>query len=90
MSTEEALKKFTETCDKDGATLGDCVDAYDALEKTVHNPLQQGFQDSFRKAKTLEDKMCLLHSAFFIVRRRITPCDCMPKSKKRRPRTHAS
>lgn len=71
MSTEEALKKFTETCDKDGATLGDCVDAYDALEKTVHNPLQQGFQDSFRKAKTLEDKMCLLHSAFFIVRSRL-------------------
>lgn len=68
MTTDEALKAFVETCDKDGATLGDCVDAYDALEKTVHNPLQQGFQDGFRKAKTLEDKMRLLHSAVFIVR----------------------
>ena len=68
MSTEEALKAFVETCDKDGVTLGDCVDAYDALEKTVHNPLQQGFQGGFRKAKTLEDKIRLLDSAVFIVR----------------------
>lgn len=68
MSTEEALKAFVETCDKDGVTLGECVDAYDALEKTVHNPLQQGFQGGFRKAKTLEDKMRLLDSAVFIVR----------------------
>lgn len=68
MSTEEALKAFVETCDKDGVTLGECVDAYDALEKTVHNPLQHGFQGDFRKAKTLEDKMRLLNSAVFIVR----------------------
>lgn len=68
MSTEEALKAFVETCDKDGVTLGECVDAYDALEKTVHNPLQHGFQDGFRKAKTLEDKIRLLDSAVFIVR----------------------
>lgn len=68
MSTEEALKAFVETCDKEGVTLGDCVDAYEALEKTVRNPLQHGFQDGFSKAKTLEDKIHLLDSAVFIVK----------------------
>lgn len=68
MSTEEALKAFVETCDKDGVTLGECVDAYEALEKTVRNPVQQGCQADFRKAKTLEDKIRLLHSVVFIVR----------------------
>lgn len=68
MSTEEALKTFVETCDKDGVTLGECVDAYDALEKTVRNPVQYGCQGDFRKAKTLEDKMRLLNSVVPLVR----------------------
>lgn len=40
MSTDEALKKFVETCDKDGVTLGEMTDAFKELEKTLYHPLQ--------------------------------------------------
>lgn len=40
MNTEEALKTFVETCDKDGVTLGGMADAFKELEKTLYHPLQ--------------------------------------------------
>lgn len=40
MNTEEALKAFVETCDKDGVTLNEMADAFKALEVTIPHPLQ--------------------------------------------------
>lgn len=40
MTTEEALKAFTETCDKPVGTLGEMTDAFKELEATIPHPLQ--------------------------------------------------
>ena len=40
MSTEEALKAFVETCDKDGVTLGEMTDAFKEVGATIYHPLQ--------------------------------------------------
>lgn len=40
MNTEEALKAFVETCDKDGVTLGEMTDAFKEVEATIAHPLQ--------------------------------------------------
>lgn len=40
MSTEEALKAFVETCDKEVGTLGEMTDAFKEVEATIAHPLQ--------------------------------------------------
>lgn len=40
MSTEEALKTFVETCDKEVGTLGEMTDAFKEVEATIAHPLQ--------------------------------------------------
>lgn len=40
MNTEEALKAFVETCDKDGVTLGEMADAFKEVGATIPHPLQ--------------------------------------------------
>lgn len=40
MTTEEALKAFVETCDKDGVTLGEMTDSFKEAESTIPHPLQ--------------------------------------------------
>lgn len=40
MSTEEALKAFVETCDKDGVKLGEMTTAFKEVEATIPHPLQ--------------------------------------------------
>lgn len=40
MTTDEALKAFVETCDKDGVTLGEMTDAFKEAESTIPHPLQ--------------------------------------------------
>lgn len=40
MTTEETLKAFVETCDKDGVTLGEMTDSFKEAESTIPHPLQ--------------------------------------------------
>lgn len=56
MSTDEALKKFVETCDKDGVTLGEMTDAFKEFELTIPHPLQ--CNSEFRYA-TLSKKISM-------------------------------
>ena len=39
MSTQEALEKFVETCDRETATLDEMINAYKTLEATMRYPL---------------------------------------------------
>lgn len=39
MTTDEALKAFVETCDREDATLDEMINAYKALEATIRYPL---------------------------------------------------
>lgn len=70
MSTEEALKKFAETCDKPGRTLSEMTDAYKEVEATIPHPLQCNSEFAYatlnKKIRMFADYMRVERAKIFV------------------------
>lgn len=70
MSSDEALKTFVETCDKDGVTLGEMTDAFKEVEATIPHPLQCNSEFCYatlsKKIRMFADYMRLERAKIFV------------------------